>query len=85
MGTGRSLKTSPIMTYRDIDSSSTEVSPVDEGLHMRTGHRNRGHSLSDRVPVTRIAQLGRRESFEEGTAELNREILIRKSHRGHQE
>ncbi|KAK7693582.1 hypothetical protein QCA50_003151 [Cerrena zonata] len=83
-GTGRSSKTSPVMTYRDMDVTGTELHN-DDGLHMRATPRNRRHTLSDRVPVERIAQLGRRESFEEGAAELNKEIFLRKSEHGHQE
>ena len=64
------------MTCHEIDVTGPEGCRNDDGLHMRTAHRNRRQSLSDCVPVQRIAQLGRRESFEEGAAELNREIAI---------
>lgn len=68
---------------------TTATSPgVDmDGLHFRDpprersrdGHRERRQSLSDRVPVIRIAELDREELFEQDTDNLNDEIIQRKT------
>lgn len=50
-----------------------------EGIHMRHGARKRKASLSDGVPVERISIVDRRESFDQATKDLNREIMERKS------
>ncbi|CAL1704821.1 unnamed protein product [Somion occarium] len=71
-----------------VASGDVEItSPIPNNLHMRRGHRIRRHSLSEDVPVIRIARLGRRESFEEGTAEINKEIFLKetKTQHDHQE
>lgn len=43
-----------------------------QSLHMRP--RQRKHSLSDLVPVERIASVDRQETFPDATADLNEEI-----------
>lgn len=45
-----------------------------EGLHYRGGRRNRKPSLSNTVPVERIAALDQEEEFKDATEDLNREI-----------
>lgn len=56
---------------------ATQASPAQaestEGLHFRTSHRVRRDSLSDGVPVTRIAAEDRKASFAEATNHLNDE------------
>jgi glycerol-3-phosphate O-acyltransferase/dihydroxyacetone phosphate acyltransferase len=56
-------------------STSSPSTPADsDGLHYRQGPRARKQSLTDQVPVGRIAALDRRESFGEATQDLNEEI-----------
>ncbi|KAF5391440.1 hypothetical protein D9757_001918 [Collybiopsis confluens] len=45
-----------------------------DGLHMRTGHRNRKESLFDGVSVQRLATLDRQEPFPEATNDINEEL-----------
>lgn len=52
-------------------SSSIQVSDS-QSLHMRP--RQRKQSLSDLVPVERIATVDRQEIFRDATADLNKEI-----------
>lgn len=57
--------------------SSTQPSPStqgDEGLRHRSGHRARKETLSDGVPVTRIATVDRKENFADATHGLNDEV-----------
>jgi glycerol-3-phosphate O-acyltransferase / dihydroxyacetone phosphate acyltransferase len=64
---------------------SPTSSPADGGgLHPR-GHRSRKQSLSDNVPVNRIAATNGQESFKDTTADINNEIRRQKSHRLHDE
>jgi glycerol-3-phosphate O-acyltransferase / dihydroxyacetone phosphate acyltransferase len=56
-----------------------------DGLHFRQGHRERRKSLTDRVPVERIAALDRQEPFERATLDLNNEIRAQDEERAHQE
>jgi glycerol-3-phosphate O-acyltransferase/dihydroxyacetone phosphate acyltransferase len=56
-------------------ADSPAVSPTgEEGLHLRQGHRTRRQSLSDGVPVTRLAAVDRAEPFADATHDLNDEI-----------
>ncbi|KAF8077978.1 glycerol-3-phosphate O-acyltransferase [Lyophyllum atratum] len=65
----------------------TVVSPIgaEEGLHLRQGHRERRHSLSDGVPVTRLAEVDRAEPFADATHDLNDEINRNRTKKGHVE
>ena len=45
-----------------------------DGLHIRRGGRARKMSLSDRVPVERIAVVDRQEPFASATLDLNDEM-----------
>lgn len=51
------------------------VSPAEpeDGLSFRHGHRTRRESLSDGIPVTRIAAVDRAEPFTHATQSLNEE------------
>lgn len=56
-------------------SLSSTASPIDtEGLHARHGHRSRKQSLSDSVPVDRIAATNRQEPFKDATSNINNEM-----------
>ncbi|TFK42612.1 glycerol-3-phosphate O-acyltransferase [Crucibulum laeve] len=57
-------------------SSNSKASTVvgDTQLHLRQTHRTRRASLSDGVPVTRIAAVDREEPFNEATDDLNAEV-----------
>ncbi|KAG5643476.1 hypothetical protein DXG03_000864 [Asterophora parasitica] len=59
--------------------STAPVSPTDEGIHLRPGHRTRRESLSDGVSVTRLAAVDRKEPFAEATQDLNDEISRNRS------
>ncbi|KZT11387.1 glycerol-3-phosphate O-acyltransferase [Laetiporus sulphureus 93-53] len=66
-------------THFPTVASGTDVSEADydkDGLHMRTrtGSRTRKASLENTVPVERIGELDRQETFREATADLNKEI-----------
>lgn len=56
-----------------------------EGLHTRRGHRSRKQSLSDSVPVDRIAATNPQEPFEDATSEINNEILREKMEHLHKD
>ena len=57
----------------DSPSTSSGIQVSDsQSLHMRP--RQRKQSLSDLVPVERIATIGRQETFPNATADLNEEI-----------
>jgi glycerol-3-phosphate O-acyltransferase/dihydroxyacetone phosphate acyltransferase len=45
-----------------------------DGLRSRHGHRSRKHSLSDNVPVDRIAATSGQERFRDATSDINNEI-----------
>lgn len=62
----------------DIPSSSSSTE-AGEGLHIRTGHRNRRASLSDGVSVQRLAAVDRQEPFPDATGGLNEEIRQEKN------
>jgi len=53
--------------------SSPKADP-DRGLHTRQPHRNRRESLSDGIPVTRIAAADREDHFVNVTHDLNDEV-----------
>lgn len=57
--------------------SSTEA---EAGLNLRQGHRTRRESLSDGVPVARIAAVDRAEQFANATQDLNDEIDRKRMH-----
>ncbi|KAF4579049.1 hypothetical protein EYR36_000858 [Pleurotus pulmonarius] len=60
-------------------ASSSAVSPKEsEGLHLRSCHRERRPSLTDRVPVQVIAAVDPKEQFTEATQGLNDEIRRKK-------
>lgn len=64
----------------DVSSAVEPSSHEDgEGLHIRSGHRKRSETLSDGVPVERLAAVDRREPFPEATGDLNEEIRQAKS------
>lgn len=50
-----------------------------DGLHIRHGQRHRRMSLSDSVPVERIAAMDRNDDFENATLNLNDEIRQHKA------
>lgn len=62
------LKITPFTTPAK-DATDTE-----EGLQFRQGHRTRRESLSDCVPVTRIAAMDQAKTFPDATHKLNDEI-----------
>ncbi|KAI0082696.1 glycerol-3-phosphate O-acyltransferase [Panus rudis PR-1116 ss-1] len=78
------IDTAPRVTSR-VDLEVSPVSVSGDGVHLRHGERVRKLSLTDGVSVKRIGKVNRRASFEEATAELNREIRIRRSSHGHEE
>jgi glycerol-3-phosphate O-acyltransferase / dihydroxyacetone phosphate acyltransferase len=57
--------------------SSTET---ETGMNLRQGHRTRRESLSDGVPVARIAAVDRGERFASATQDLNHEIDRQRMH-----
>jgi glycerol-3-phosphate O-acyltransferase / dihydroxyacetone phosphate acyltransferase len=59
-------------------AGSTSTTGID-ALRLRQAHRVRRHSLSDTVPVERIAAVDKRETFEEATHDINLESRWRKS------
>ncbi|ESK96944.1 glycerol-3-phosphate o-acyltransferase [Moniliophthora roreri MCA 2997] len=58
------------MTQNPATSPTTEI----DQLHFGAGRRNRKPSLSDKVPVERLAGLDRQEPFVAATDDLNEEI-----------
>ena len=56
-----------------------------EGFHLRHGHRSRKHSLSDSVPVDRIAASSGNEPFKDATSDINNEIRKKRSDHPHDE
>jgi len=56
-----------------------------EGLHPRHGHRSRRQSLSDSVPVERIAAMDPQEPFKDATSDLNNEILRERMNHLHED
>jgi glycerol-3-phosphate O-acyltransferase / dihydroxyacetone phosphate acyltransferase len=70
---------SAISPYSSL-SPSSRTSPTAEkdGLHFRH-HRDRKNSLSDSVPVVRIAAMDREDAFENVTLHLNDEIQQNKA------
>ncbi|KAJ6596859.1 glycerol-3-phosphate O-acyltransferase [Mycena vulgaris] len=72
-------------SYADLQrlktlASSSAISPASDGLH-RCSPRERKASLSDRVPVERIAAVDPLEPFDDATQDLNDEILMKKNKR----
>ncbi|KAF5365754.1 hypothetical protein D9758_003306 [Tetrapyrgos nigripes] len=65
-----------------LTSSATASSPSVEldGLKFQSSHRQRRGSLSDGVPVKRLAAVDRQEHFDEATDEINEEIRQAKVH-----
>jgi glycerol-3-phosphate O-acyltransferase / dihydroxyacetone phosphate acyltransferase len=76
-GKKKSQQSSPLLSVRQVPPSptiSTAQLPPSPTLATRSpGSRRRKMSLTDSVPVERIGQLDKEESFEEATEELNRE------------
>ncbi|KIK59889.1 hypothetical protein GYMLUDRAFT_226942 [Collybiopsis luxurians FD-317 M1] len=72
------LRLSALAQTSGVDFSPSPLRPPSpgesEGLHIRTGHRNRKESLSDGVSVQRLAAVDRREPFPEATDDINEEI-----------
>ncbi|KAG5654531.1 hypothetical protein H0H81_001172 [Sphagnurus paluster] len=66
------LRHSPLPT--SAISRTMSVGEVEEGLQLRAGHRARRESLSDGVPVTRLATVDKTEPFPHATHDLNDEI-----------
>lgn len=64
----------PMPISRPAASGNTEA----DGLHFRKGQRNRKASLSDGVPVERIAAVNPQEQFTVATDDLNDEIEKKK-------
>jgi glycerol-3-phosphate O-acyltransferase / dihydroxyacetone phosphate acyltransferase len=54
-------------------------------LHPRQGHRSRKASLSDSVPVDRIAATDGQELFKDATSNINDEMRRKKLQRPHEE
>jgi len=63
-----------VLTISTTVDQSDEDPTRDEGLRLRQSHRTRRESLSDRVPVTRIAAVDKKETFPLATQSLNDEI-----------
>lgn len=62
-------------TQQSASSSSAGLRTNDsQALHMRQGSRQRKQSLSDLIPVERIASADRQETFEDVTTSLNKEV-----------
>lgn len=61
--------------------SMSPTGPIAEGdqLLFQTGRRERKASLSDQIPVERIAEVDRQETFEDATNGLNKEVRHSKS------
>jgi len=67
-------------------TTSSAPSPLDGGgLHPRHAHRSRKPSLSDSVPVDRIAAMDGQEQFKYMTSGINDEIRRKKPERSHDE
>jgi len=84
------LRLSPFPRTAESSARATDltvVSPTgtEEGLHLRQGHRTRRQSLSDGVPVTRLAAVDRAEPFADATHDLNDEINRNRTEKGHAE
>jgi len=73
------------MANAEVSSSGTYLPADGEGLHSRGGHRSRKHSLTDSVPVDRIAAISGREPFSDATSDINNEIREKKSDHPHDE
>ncbi|KAK0214270.1 glycerol-3-phosphate O-acyltransferase [Armillaria nabsnona] len=68
----------PPKFYQNEATSPSSPTTELDGIHFRRGRRNRKSSLSDGVPVERIASVDRGESFNAATNHLNDEIRQRK-------
>jgi len=68
-------------SYADLQRLRMTNTEEGQGLHPRQGHRSRKPSLSDSVPVNRIAATHPQEPFEAVTSEINGEILREKKER----
>ncbi|KAF8654085.1 hypothetical protein AX16_003618 [Volvariella volvacea WC 439] len=77
------LRLTPLAPSNTSKNSSPLTSAVDNdndtGLHFRQNHRVRKESLSDGVPVKRIAEIDGQEPFADATQDLNNEISMRKA------
>lgn len=62
-------------------AAATSPATNGEGLHQRHGHRSRKPSLSDIVPLDRIAASSPQEPFKDATSEINNEMRQKKSER----
>ncbi|GLB34985.1 putative glycerol-3-phosphate O-acyltransferase [Lyophyllum shimeji] len=67
------------------DTATVSPTSTEEGLHLRQGHRTRRETLSDGVPVTRIAAVDRAEPFATATHDLNDEINRNRTVKDHAE
>jgi len=72
------------MTNAEASLSPTSSSVDEGGLHP-CGHRSRKQSLSDNVPVKRIAASSGQEPFKDATSDINNEIRQQKPRRLHDE
>jgi glycerol-3-phosphate O-acyltransferase/dihydroxyacetone phosphate acyltransferase len=81
------LRLSPFPRSSDVSApnTGTTVSPAEpeDSLSFRHGHRTRRKSLSDGIPVTRIAAVDRTEPFMNATHDLNEEAKRNKTDHGH--
>lgn len=60
-------------------NSGASASPSEDGLTFRNGHRTRRESLTDGIPVSRIAAVDRAEPFTDATQSLNEEASRKKT------
>lgn len=60
--------------HGSVEPNYSPVAGDGEGLHFRGGHRSRKPSLSDTVPVERIAALDQQEEFKDATEDINKEM-----------
>jgi len=73
------------MTNAEVGTNPVSP-PVDgSGLHPRHAHRTRKPSLSDSVPLDRIAATDGQEHFKDATSDINEEMRRRKPQRPHGE
>jgi glycerol-3-phosphate O-acyltransferase/dihydroxyacetone phosphate acyltransferase len=68
-----------------VSSTATYLPTDGEGLHSRGDHRSRKHSLTDSVPVARIAATNGQKPFSDATSDINNEIREKKSDHPHNE
>lgn len=72
---GKSVPCASDSSWLSGCAASLSATMDGEGLHPRHGHRSRRQSLSDSVPVERIAAMDPQEPFKDATLDINNEIL----------